>query len=166
MLEEFATLGHMDFMERAAAYFPSFGVKPWFVLQDITQLKTHYHGWQSILGNAGVVQLFGNGDGDSVRYATERMGKLIEPWELERHSRASAITSCCCSKAARRPRSNAYRMTMSSGSLSASNAIASSDAAPPPIPSRRPHNCSIASSRSCASRSGVRSLVSSLLTVA
>ena len=33
MMEEFATLGHMDIMERAAAYFPGFGVKLWAVLQ-------------------------------------------------------------------------------------------------------------------------------------
>ncbi|MCA1363411.1 type IV secretory system conjugative DNA transfer family protein [Bradyrhizobium sp. IC3069] len=29
LMEEFAVLGHMDFMERAAAYFPGFGVKLW-----------------------------------------------------------------------------------------------------------------------------------------
>jgi type IV secretion system protein VirD4 len=85
MLEEFATLGHMDFMERGgvAAYFPSFGIKPWFILQDVTQLKTHYKGWESFLGNAGVVQLFANGDGETIDYAARRLGKLIAPWELE-----------------------------------------------------------------------------------
>jgi type IV secretion system protein VirD4 len=83
MLEEFATLGHMDFMERAAAYFPSFGVKPWFILQDVTQLKAHYKAWESFLGNAGVVQLFANGDGETNDYAARRLGKLIAPWELE-----------------------------------------------------------------------------------
>jgi type IV secretion system protein VirD4 len=37
MMEEFATIGHMEIMERAAAYFPGFGIKLWAVLQDITQ---------------------------------------------------------------------------------------------------------------------------------
>ena len=39
MMEEFATLGHMEIMERAAAYFPGFGVKLWAVLQDTTQVQ-------------------------------------------------------------------------------------------------------------------------------
>ena len=84
MLEEFATLGRMDFMERAAAYFPGFGIQPWFVLQDLGQLKQHYPTtFQSFLGNAGLVQLFATGDLQTIAYAVERCGKLIAPWELE-----------------------------------------------------------------------------------
>ncbi|MCP3381253.1 type IV secretory system conjugative DNA transfer family protein [Bradyrhizobium sp. CCGUVB4N] len=93
MMEEFATLGHMEIMERAAAYFPGFGVKLWVVLQDVTQLKRHYkNGWETFLGNAGLVQLFANGDEETLRYAAGRMEKLIAPFELrtafsrQRHS--------------------------------------------------------------------------------
>jgi type IV secretion system protein VirD4 len=83
MLEEFASLGHMAFMERASAYFPGFGVKPWFILQDITQLKKVYKAWESFLGNSGLVQLFANGDGETIDYVSRRLGKLVAPWELE-----------------------------------------------------------------------------------
>ena len=38
MMEEFPVLGHMEIMERAAAYFPGFGIKLWAILQDTTQL--------------------------------------------------------------------------------------------------------------------------------
>jgi type IV secretion system protein VirD4 len=93
MMEEFAVLGHLDIMERAAAYFPGFGVKLWVVLQDITQLQRHYKAcWETFLGNAGIVQLFANGDEATLRYASGRLQKLIEPFELrtafsrERHS--------------------------------------------------------------------------------
>lgn len=83
MMEEFATLGHMKIMEQAAAYFPGFGIKLHAVLQNIGQLKTHYpSSWQTILGNAGLVQMFANGDDESLHYASARMGKLIEPFEL------------------------------------------------------------------------------------
>ncbi|MCP3476687.1 type IV secretory system conjugative DNA transfer family protein [Bradyrhizobium sp. CCGUVB1N3] len=83
LMEEFAVLGHMDFMERAAAYFPGFGVKLWVVLQDITQLQRHYNkGWETFLGNSGLVQLFANGDQETLRYAADRLEKLIEPSEL------------------------------------------------------------------------------------
>jgi type IV secretion system protein VirD4 len=83
MMEEFATLGHMEIMERAAAYFPGFGVKLWVILQDITQLQRYYKsGWESFLGNAGLLQLFANGDEETLRYTAGRLEKLIAPFEL------------------------------------------------------------------------------------
>jgi type IV secretion system protein VirD4 len=83
MMEEFATLGHMEIMERAAAYFPGFGVKLWVILQDITQLQRYYKtGWETFLGNAGLLQLFANGDEETLRYAAGRLERLIAPFEL------------------------------------------------------------------------------------
>lgn len=83
MMEEFATLGHMDIMERAAAYFPGFGVKLWAVLQDTTQLKRYYqNGWETFLGNAGIVQCFANGDQTTLDYIARRLENLILPFEL------------------------------------------------------------------------------------
>lgn len=93
MMEEFATLAHMEIMERAAAYFPGFGIKLWVVLQDVTQLQRYYSaGWETFLGNAGLLQFFANGDEETLRYAASRMEKLIAPFELrmafsrQRHS--------------------------------------------------------------------------------
>lgn len=83
LMEEFATLGHMDCMEHAAAYFPEFGVKLWAILQNVTQLQRHYReGWQTILGNAGLIQLFANGDDETLRFAAGRVEKLITPSEI------------------------------------------------------------------------------------
>ncbi|MGD0188113.1 MAG: type IV secretory system conjugative DNA transfer family protein [Roseiarcus sp.] len=83
MMEEFATLGHMEIMERAAAYFPGFGVKLWAVLQDITQLESHYtKSWETFLGNAGLVQCFANGDQATLEYLARRLERLIAPFEL------------------------------------------------------------------------------------
>ena len=83
MMEEFATLGHMDLMERAAAYFPGFGVKLWAIIQDITQLQRNYpQTWESFLGNSGMVQCFANSDGPTLNYITERTAELIHPFEL------------------------------------------------------------------------------------
>jgi type IV secretion system protein VirD4 len=59
VLEEFAALGHMKALERAVAYLRSFKVRVWAVLQDLTQLKRDYKdGWETFLGNAGVIQAF------------------------------------------------------------------------------------------------------------
>jgi type IV secretion system protein VirD4 len=83
MMEEFATLGHMDLMERAAAYFPGFGVKLWAVLQDTTQLRRYYqNSWETFLGNAGLVQCFANGDQATLDYIARRLERLVEPFEL------------------------------------------------------------------------------------
>ncbi|HEY1745719.1 MAG TPA: type IV secretory system conjugative DNA transfer family protein [Xanthobacteraceae bacterium] len=83
MMEEFATLGHMEIMEHAAAYFPGFGIKLWAVLQDITQLTRYYHsGWETFLGNAGLVQCFANGDQSTLSYISQRLEHLMEPFEL------------------------------------------------------------------------------------
>ena len=54
VLEEFPSLGHMRSIETAAGLMAGFGVKLWSVLQDLTQLKTHYpKSWETFLGNAG-----------------------------------------------------------------------------------------------------------------
>ncbi|MGD0185323.1 MAG: type IV secretory system conjugative DNA transfer family protein [Roseiarcus sp.] len=83
MMEEFATLGHMEIMERAAAYFPGFGVKLWAVLQDTTQLRRNYQsGWETFLGNAGLVQCFANGDQSTLDYIARRLERLVAPFEL------------------------------------------------------------------------------------
>jgi type IV secretion system protein VirD4 len=83
MMEEFATLGHMEIMERAAAYFPGFGVKLWAVLQDTTQLQRYYHSsWETFLGNAGLVQCFANGDQATLDYLARRLEQLVVPFEL------------------------------------------------------------------------------------
>lgn len=92
MMEEFAVLGPMDVMERAAAYFPGFGIKLWIVLQSLEQLTNDYTKmYQTFLGNAGLIQMFAANDGPAVAYAASRMGKLIETFELSpAFSRAKA----------------------------------------------------------------------------
>ncbi len=77
MIEEFATLGHMPIMEQAASYLPGFGVKLICVLQDLGQLQRHYKAsWQTFLGNAGVIQCFGNADAVTLDYISNRLGSL------------------------------------------------------------------------------------------
>jgi type IV secretion system protein VirD4 len=74
LLEEFPALGHMRSIETAAGLMAGFGVKLWSVLQDLTQLQTHYpKSWETFLGNAGVIQAFGNADITT----TEHLSKLL-----------------------------------------------------------------------------------------
>lgn len=74
VLEEFPALGHMRSIETAAGLMAGFGVKLWSVLQDLTQLQTHYpKSWETFLGNAGIIQAFGNSDVTT----TEHLSKLL-----------------------------------------------------------------------------------------
>jgi type IV secretion system protein VirD4 len=75
ILEEFAALGHLQSVEAAAGYFAGFGVKLWTVLQDLSQIKTHYESsWETFLGNAGIIQAFGNFDATTTKYLSELLG--------------------------------------------------------------------------------------------
>ncbi|MEQ1694952.1 MAG: type IV secretory system conjugative DNA transfer family protein [Hyphomicrobiaceae bacterium] len=84
VLDEFPALGHMRSIEMAAGLMAGFGVKLWTVLQDLTQLKTHYaKSWETFLGNAGVLQAFGNTDMTTSEYISQRLGmtQVIERQE-------------------------------------------------------------------------------------
>lgn len=85
VLEEFPTLGHMRSIETAAGLMAGYGVKLWAVLQDLTQLQTHYQkSWETFLGNAGVLQAFGNADTTTTEYLSRRLGmtQVIERQEV------------------------------------------------------------------------------------
>ena len=85
VLEEFPTLGHMRSLETAAGLLAGYGVKLWAVLQDLTQLQTHYQrSWETFLGNAGAIQAFGNSDTTTTEYLSKRLGmtQVIERQEV------------------------------------------------------------------------------------
>ncbi len=85
VLEEFPALGHMRSIETAAGLIAGFGVKLWSVLQDITQLQTHYaKSWETFLGNAGIIQAFGNADITTTEHLSKMLGatQVIERQEM------------------------------------------------------------------------------------
>ena len=75
-LDEFPVLGYMQQLETAAGLIASYGVKLWFVLQDFNQGKALYkERWETFVGNAGILQFFGNSDLTTTKYISERLGK-------------------------------------------------------------------------------------------
>lgn len=75
ILEEMAALGRMQAIEKAAGYIAGFGVKLWCILQDLSQLKTHYPGtWETFLANSGVVTAHGTVDETTNQYLSKRLG--------------------------------------------------------------------------------------------
>ena len=76
VLDEFAVLGHMETIEKAAGLMAGYGIKLWPILQDLTQLNHHYReSWETFLGNAGTLTFFGNTDLTSLEWLSKRMGQ-------------------------------------------------------------------------------------------
>jgi type IV secretion system protein VirD4 len=87
VLNEFPVLGYMRSLEAAAGQIAGFGVKLWTVIQDVTQLQRLYREtWETFVGNAGVVTAFANTDGATLKYLSERLGRinmdLVRPSEI------------------------------------------------------------------------------------
>lgn len=76
VLDEFAALGHMPSIEKAAGQIASFGVKLWPVVQDLTQLRRDYReAWETFMGNAGLLTFFGNTDLTTLDHISKRLGE-------------------------------------------------------------------------------------------
>ena len=74
-LDEFAALGHMESIEKAAGQIAGFGVKLWPVIQDLTQLQRDYkEAWETFMGNAGLLTFFGNTDLTTLDHISKRLG--------------------------------------------------------------------------------------------
>ena len=87
VLDEFAAIGRLEAIEKAAGLMAGFGVKLWPILQDLGQLKRHYkESYETFLGNAGLLQFFANADLTTLEWLSKRMGKV----ELIRETRGSS----------------------------------------------------------------------------
>ncbi|WOI52988.1 type IV secretory system conjugative DNA transfer family protein [Parvularcula sp. LCG005] len=74
LMDEFATLGKLQAIERAASYIAGFKVKLWSILQDLGQLKDIYpKRWETFIGNAGMVTAFANTDLTTLKYLSEKL---------------------------------------------------------------------------------------------
>lgn len=94
VLEEFAALDHMRSIERAAGFFAGFGVRLWAVLQDLSQLKALYEkSFETFLGNAGILQAFGNTDVATTEYLSKRLGQAQYVHTERGHASAGRLQS-------------------------------------------------------------------------
>ena len=75
MLDELATLGHLDAVENAVGLAAGYGIQLFTVFQDVAQMRDLYKGrWASFIGNAGVRALFNLDDYDTAKYWSNFMG--------------------------------------------------------------------------------------------
>ncbi|MGZ8245249.1 type IV secretory system conjugative DNA transfer family protein, partial [Methylomagnum sp.] len=97
MLDEFAQLGKLSFVEDAASIAREYQIKFWFILQNLTKLRDLYgKGADSILAAAGAVQglAFTPNDMETANYFSERSGvKTVMKTAFTRSGGTSASNS-------------------------------------------------------------------------
>lgn len=92
LLDEMAALGRLTMVEQAYSLMAGFGVQLWGIIQDLSQLERIYGtGWQTFIGNSGVLQYFGSRDLKTAEYFSKLCGvTTIEKFAFA-HSIARAI---------------------------------------------------------------------------
>lgn len=90
MLDEMAALGRLSMVEQAFGLMAGFGMQLWGIVQDASQLKRIYDdGWETFIGNAGVIQYFGSRDQRTAEY----FSKLCGVTTVEKFSLANTIST-------------------------------------------------------------------------
>lgn len=89
-LDEFAGLKRMEVIESAVAQIAGYGVKMFFVLQSLEQLKgTYQDKWETFLTNCSLKLFFGVGDNFTREYVSKQIGET--QLVLSTHSKSQAI---------------------------------------------------------------------------
>src|ERR1039457_6951659 len=93
VLDEFAGLKRMEIIENAVAQIAGYGVKLFFVLQSLEQLKAVYKdNWETFLANSGLKEFFNLEDNFSRDYVSKLIGEteVIREAQSESHGRSSS----------------------------------------------------------------------------
>lgn len=89
MLDEMPALGHLVMVEQAFGLMAGFGIQIWGIVQDLSQLKRIYgDGWETFIGNSGVLQYFGSRDQMTAEYFSKLCGVTTVQTLTEAISRA------------------------------------------------------------------------------
>lgn len=87
MLDEFAGLKRMEVIEHAVAQIAGYGVKLFFVLQSLEQLKAVYKdNWETFLSNSGLKIFFSLDD----HFSRDYVSKLVGETEVIREARSAS----------------------------------------------------------------------------
>ena len=76
ILDEFAHIGHLEILEKAAGMAAGHGLQLWPVLQNLTQLKKDYgENWETFIAGSEIRQFFSTRDQTSAKYVSETSGQ-------------------------------------------------------------------------------------------
>jgi type IV secretion system protein VirD4 len=94
LLDELPALSRLTMVEQAFSLMAGFGMQIWGIVQDLSQLERIYEkGWETFVGNAGVLQNFGSRDHRTAEYFSKLAGvTTLEKLSIGR-SIAQAVSS-------------------------------------------------------------------------
>lgn len=76
VLDEMPALGRLSMVEQAYGLMAGFGMQLHGIVQDLSQLKSVYgEGWETFIGNSGMVQYFGSRDRFTAEYFSALCGE-------------------------------------------------------------------------------------------
>lgn len=80
LLDEMAALGRLTMVEQAFGLMAGYGMQLWGIVQDLSQLDRIYDkGWETFIGNSGVLQYFGSRDHKTAEYFSKLCGVTTVP---------------------------------------------------------------------------------------
>jgi type IV secretion system protein VirD4 len=75
ILDELPAIGRLKMVEQAYGLMAGFGMQLWGIVQDLSQLERIYDkGWETFIGNSGVLQYFGSRDQKTAEYFSKLCG--------------------------------------------------------------------------------------------
>ncbi len=75
MLDELAALGRMEIIPRSYGLMAGYGMTLWSIVQNFSQLEEIYGaGWETFIGNSGVLQYYGSRDHKTADYFSKLAG--------------------------------------------------------------------------------------------
>jgi type IV secretion system protein VirD4 len=78
MLDEFPTLGRLDFFETALAFMAGYGIRAFLIAQSLNQIEKAYGEHNSILDNCHVRVAFATNDERTARRLSDALGTATE----------------------------------------------------------------------------------------
>lgn len=76
MLDEFATLGRLDFLQTQLSYLPGYGIKAFLIVQDLSQLYAAYGRDESIVSNCDIRVAYAPNKVETARLLSDMAGAM------------------------------------------------------------------------------------------
>ena len=127
VLDEFAGLKRMEVIENAVAQIAGYGVKLFFVLQSLEQLKAVYKdNWETFLANSGLKLFFNLEDNFSRDYVSKLIGENRESIRYVRSETDSTSESESTSRSVSRSESHGRSSSTGTSANEGTNSSVSS----------------------------------------
>lgn len=78
MIDEFPTLGRMDFLESGLAYFPGYGIRAYLIAQSLNQIEKHYGSNNAILDTSHIRITYGALDEKTAKRISDLLGQSTQ----------------------------------------------------------------------------------------